>query len=442
MLYIKTDLSDTRWLAYLLEEFRRINDARFDIRIAPLTETVASPHVLHYTGGFVPGKTLVNRSDILPEGQIVWVSRDIYILRNTDTDNDQFLCRYDIFWNAFVFLSRMEEFLSELRGCKIKSYSFNHPRHDRSTFHVPVVNHLFNELERMIKTHFPDLQFLRGKGAVLDLSHDLDYIEKTVPLRIKRIFLTLRNAFKTAKTPVRFLKESASVWKFFRSSPSYWYFDYWEELEKRNGHRSVFYIYARTDAVKGPRVWLIDPSYDIRKNSLLQERLRQLLREGFEVGLHGSFSSAVDEDLLRKEKEIVEEMTGVAITKVRQHWLCYEERTTPFLHEKLFEYDSTLGWNDRMGFRAGCASRYRPYDHLHQRAFNFFETPQVVMDANIYDYGVQDVHTQFLQAMEMICGLENCKNSHISISWHPHTCANDYGWDGPYWDIIRAVRRK
>ena len=49
---------------------------------------------------------------------------------------------YDIFWNAFVFLSRLEEYWKEKNKKQIKSYVKNHPRKEKATFDVPVVNNL------------------------------------------------------------------------------------------------------------------------------------------------------------------------------------------------------------------------------------------------------------------------------------------------------------
>ena len=155
--------------------------------------------------------------------------------------------------------------------------------------------------------------------------------------------------------------------------------------------------------------WLIDPSYEIKSNAKLQQKLKELVDEGFEVGLHGSYGSATIESLLKEEKRRLEEILGKDVTKIRQHWLNYEEKITPYLHNQHFNYDSSLGWNDRMGFRSGCATRYRPYNHKAKKPFSFLVTPQVIMDSHLFDYGNNRVDRQLQKAFSILNELQKIK---------------------------------
>ena len=132
----------------------------------------------------------------------------------------------------------------------------------------------------------------------------------------------------------------------------------------------------------------------------------------------------------------MEKAVGSPITRTRQHWLNYSEAITPYSHEALFSHDSTVGWNDRMGFRAGCASVYRPYDHKNKRPFMYWEIPQVVMDSNIYDYGAKNSNELITLGMGIIERVSQLKNAHISISWHPRTCSADYKWHPAYEKLL------
>lgn len=440
MLYIATDLKDPRWLRYLLEEFARLNRARFPISIGAVNEIPEGTPTLYYTKEFSSGICFPNRSHIQPDGDIWWISPDIFILPNTSGPDHRFACRYDLFWNAFVFLSRLEEYQSEQHGKKIHSYSRRHPRVDKASFEVPVVNHLFDTLEKLIKQHFPALPFGMGQNPVIELSHDVDYIAKTVQLRLKQTAFNGFNTLKAINQPAECAYRARKTVAFLFSTPSYWCFDYWARLEKSHHQRSVFYVYVQTGK-KDWQSWLLDPSYDLASHPPLQHRLKQLLEEGFEVGLHGSFSSAVDGSKLAREKNRLEEILGYQVTKVRQHWLRYEERITPFLHDNLFDLDSTLGWNDRMGFRSGCASRYRPYDHEHQAPFGYQVTPQIVMDSHVFDYGADDVERFSHRVLELLAGLGQFKSAHISLAWHQRVCSADYGWHLLYEKLLARLNR-
>lgn len=436
MLCIATDLKDNRWLQYIFEEFSRINMAEFPIQVHNFEQgDQKKENIIYYNRECSYNICIPNRSYVRPWRKVQWLSKKIFIIKDTFVNDWGGLCNYDIFWNAFVFLSRLEEYQSEENERKIHSYSRNHPRIKKSTFDVPVVNHLFDELERLIKQYFPALPFGNRQKPMIELSHDVDYVDKTIQLKLKHTAFNGFNTLKAIASPTRCICLAQKTLTFLFSNPSYWCFDYWEKIEKKHNVRSVFYVYVKTRK-KSIKSWLLDPSYDVATNSRLKKKFRQLIDEGFEIGLHGSFCSATDDVKLSEEKTVLEEIIETKVDKVRQHWLRYEERETPYIHANLFKYDSSLGWNDRMGFRSGIAGRYRPYDHMNNKPFNYMITPQVIMDANIYDYGADDVECLSKKAINILEGLCKFKSAYVSISWHQRVCSSDYGWHGLYEKVL------
>jgi len=437
MLSIATDLKDNRWLQYILEEFLRINVAEFKIQVCNVDQVdLSNGKVIYYNKNCINKLTIPNRSYANIKENVLWLSKDIFVIKDTMENGWEGTCNYDIFWNAFVFLSRLEEYQKETNEKQIKSYAKNHPRKEKTTFDVPVVNNLFNELELIIKRNFPELTFGSKQKPVIELSHDVDYIKKTFQLRLKQTAFNGYNTLKALKNPSVFIHKAQTTLSFLFSNTSYWCFDYWESLEKKYLKRSVFYIYVQTEK-KDLKSWLLDPSYDVRTDKKLQIKLKQLIYDGFEIGLHGSYYSAIDEKRLVNEKAVLEDIIGKRVEKIRQHWLRYEERITPVLHNKYFKYDSTIGWNDSIGFRSGCASRYRPFDHDKQEPFEYMVTPQVIMDSAIFDYEAERIELQAKKALLMIKNIQSLKNSHISISWHQRVCNNDYRWHKLYEKILR-----
>jgi len=436
MLSIKTDLKNSNWLIYTIEQFQKINLVDFDIEIIGINEKEKYNNVIFYSYRYqINSINIFNSNEVFPSGNIEYVNNDLFILENTK--NDLYELSYDIFWNAFVFLSRYEEYLSENDGKNIHSYCSNHPRVDKSSFDIPIVNILFMKLENFLKEHFDNLEFGKSQKPIVELSHDVDYITKTIQLRLKQTAFNTFIALKSITKPKNFFFNLAKTVKFTFSNPSYWCFDYWRELEKKHNKRSIFYIYVKNDK-KNFKSWLIDPSYDIRTNTNLQNKLKKLYNEGFQIGLHGSYESANDLKKLKEEKDILEQTLGVKVTKTRQHWLNYFEKTTPKFHEKLFEFDSTMGWNDRIGFRSGCASLYSPYDFENEKAYDYQIIPQIIMDSNIYDY--TDDEKIFFKAKKMIKkSKEVSKTTYVSISWHQRVCSSDYNWHISYEDILNDI---
>ncbi len=440
VLYIVTDTPDTRWLEYIVAEFKRINLCEADIQVMSFFghEAIVSVNKIFYCASSVPGFCVPARSQVLPNGKIHYVKGDLYALDQTTTEDKRFACSYDIFWNAFVFLSRMEEYLLVQRHRSSLSHRILHPRTDKRSLTIPVVNLIFNHLESLIKTHFPTIFFGVSVQPKIEFSHDIDYLSKSLQFMAKQSIL---NAYDIVRFFPRFRDMGKSFMKsvaFLFSRPSYWTFEYWEEVEKRFHTRSIFYIHAKA-VKKNFLTWIIDPNYDLLNHPRLQKKLRQLVKDGFEVGLHGSYLSAVDEDIMAKEKAILENVLGQPVTKVRQHWLRYNEKVTPYIHNKFFEYDSTLGWNDRIGFRSGCASPYRPYDHKNHKPFEIIEIPQIIMDFNIYQSLVFENKYFLGIALDIIDKLDECKSARVAVSWHERACTSDYEWHKTYETILARV---
>jgi hypothetical protein len=435
MLTIKTDIENKNWLIYILDEFKNINIANFDIEVLLLDEFTFNENIIYYISTSTDQVSIFNSSEQTPSKKIEYLKDNLYILENTRSEN--FSISYDILWNTFVFLSRYEEYFSEKNGKNIYSYSLNHPRNDKDSFDIPIVNILFNELELFIKENFPKLDFGDKIEPIIDLSHDIDYINKTIQIRLKQTVFNLYKTLKVIHKPKIFINNLIKTFKFAFSNPSYWCFDYWTILEKNHNKRSIFYVYVK-NGKKDFKSWLIDPSYDIKTNTKLQKKLKALKNDGFEIGLHGSYYSANDFNKLKKEKEILENILGFKIVKTRQHWLNYFEKVTPYSHNKLFKLDSTLAWNDRIGFRSGCVSLYRPYDFKSEKAFDYEIMPQVIMDSNVYDYSDSvEIFNKAKNIMQKSKGLS--KTTHVSISWHQRVCSSDYSWHKFYEEILNDI---
>lgn len=437
ILYIKTDILNLFWLEYIIQEFHRIESCKFTIQLVSLSETINSENCIYYLKKQSQKSFSIPCKEGILSEQVEFLTDNLFIIQGTSELNESYLLNYDLFWNAFVFLSRLEEFQSEKNGFKIRSYSLRHPRKNKNTFLIPIVNIMFLKLKQLIQKAFPSLEFEEKNKPVIEYSHDIDYLEKTIQLRLKQ---TAFNGFKTLKsisTPKHFGTQFKKTFSFFFSTPDYWPFEFWKEADKKFNVKSVFYIYAATRK-KNLRSWLIDPSYDIRANDRVRNALKDLIKSGFSIGLHGSFDSAFQEELLKKEKQVLEDSIDGSVQHTRQHWLNYEEMVTPYIHEKYFSFDSTLGWNDRIGFRSGIASRYRPFDHKNSKAFQYFITPQVIMDSNIYDYGSGKELELEAKSISILEKLNDFANSHVSISWHDRVFTSDYYW----YDLYEKIQKR
>ena len=435
------------WFKYIWGQFVQINSLNTEYKLRTYSDYMVAEHsknealLIEYgTKQRYPESLFIPKKKVFKTDDYDWIREDLPIYRGTileqNEDKD-----YDIFYNAFVHLSRLEEWESEKNGRYIHSYSFRHPRKEKKIWKIPVVNYLFNDLEKKIRTKHPEVSFGNKLKPIIEFSHDVDYIKKTLPLRLKQ---TLFHFFNSSRLLLHLdLKGSFSKFKkgidfVFRNS-DYWCFDSWTELENALNIKSVYYFFARSDDQNrfNPKRWFLDPSYDIKRNKRLKEKCKELVSNGNRIGINGSYFSAANEGLFCKEKEILEDSINCEITKSRQHWLKYYETKTPYIHNKAgLKEDSTIGFNDIPGFRAGVASIYNTYDHQNNRLLPFKEIPLVVMDSHLYDYSVDsDSHN-----LRWLCdSMKKIKNFMISVDWHQRVISKDYGWNAGYKDIVSMI---
>ena len=298
MTIVGTDSSP--WLEYILSQFVLIQEAQIVFKFRSTEPTdLASPFIRYGTPG--EGGIQVPSSESLSQFSV----KEAEAILESDSDQLPF----DLFRLAFTALSRIEEYEEEQTGKKLLSYSSRHPHEEEGRFDRPYVNLLFEFFEKRLKIRYPQLSFGDKKKPVLAWSHDLDYISKTIQLRLKQTAFNKYNTFRALFGKGDFKRNFVKTFSFFFSNPSYWCFDYWNELEKKYDQQSTYYIYAASGS-KELKTWLIDPSYKIARNTCLQSKLRELMSEGHQIGLHGSFNSATDGDLLRKGEGTARIVTG------------------------------------------------------------------------------------------------------------------------------------
>jgi len=437
VLNIYTEKENIPWLQYLMDEFCRIERANFSIRVINyLKESGNKENDIYYLRNEKSDLFQAKHNEIrFNKKTKLFMLNGFQIIDGTISKND-YLINFDLFWNAFFYLSRLHEFeISDKERVKVSGYSFKTKFPKSFIWEIPHVNILFKEFKKIIKKKFNEVSFRKEEKAILEFSHDLDYIKKTNLLVLKQTIFNLYNAITKLKG-----EYFQSAFKFATSPGGYWNFDYWKEIESNYNIKSIFYVYSRIK--KGLFLNVYDPSYDINKNNKLKSELIKIKKDGWDIGLHGSYYSHNNLKLLKKEKESLENCINNSINKTRQHWLCYDESKTPFYHEELFKTDSTIGWNDRIGFRAGIASKYRPYNHFEKKPFNYFVIPQVIMDSNIYDYGKGNELNVLKKCFQLIDLCKDLKNTEFSISWHPRTLSKDYNWSKGCIDILNQFYKK
>ena len=273
-----------------------------------------------------------------------------------------------------------------------------------------------------------------GKRFAVCLTHDVDEVRKTYQYITHPLRRLKKGDLKGFKNQFLSLTK-----KIMKKEEPYWTFEKIMDLEEKLGVRSTFYFLNEKSEVK-----LFDLStwrhygrrYDVTSKEVV-EIMRKLCSEGWEVGLHGSFYSYNDIDKLKTEKETLERVLSAKVYGIRQHNLNLDIPYTWKLHEKIgLEYDTTLGFNDRVGFRWGTCFPFHPIDKETYRPMRLLEIPLTIEDIALFSYDDPwEVCASLINTVKKYGGV-------LTLLWH-HSVFNELeypGWAEIYERIIKVCK--
>jgi hypothetical protein len=211
-------------------------------------------------------------------------------------------------------------------------------------------------------------------------------------------------------------------------------FDRYLEIEK-GLHPTYFFIPFKNSPgmlKTGPA-----PSQRAAKYDALdcKDDIRKLIDQGCEVGLHG-IDAWRDLQKAQAEAKHIRELTGQATIGVRMHWLYFDENSPKTLDCAGFPYDSTFGYNDALGFRAGTTQPFLPpgAEHLLELPLNIQDT------AMFYPSRMNLSESNALDACKKLLGLTKAFGGVVTVNWHTRSLSPERLWGDFYKALLREMR--
>lgn len=237
-----------------------------------------------------------------------------------------------------------------------------------------------------------------------------------------------RNLAAALKLPLVHLGWVSDPWNCFGA---------YGALERRWG--ATFYVVPRRDdpgkALPRRRV---DPGRACRyQASDVAAELAALEKAGFEIGLHGLDAWAGAGEATT-ERAAIEAASGADVAGVRMHWLYFSAESYRALDEAGFDYDSTLGHNDAIGFRAGTGQAFRPLDVDH-----LLELPLAVQDTALFAgkrLGLDEEQASSLCAR--VIAEARAYGGGLTLLWHQRSLAPERCWGGFYVKLLQRLENE
>jgi len=334
---------------------------------------------------------------------------------------------------AFWYMENLAERAYELKFGPIHSYSLRLKGWDPQLWEHAWVNRIALFLRKWSAYyHQKDEEILHGPlpRYEIQLTHDVDAVSKTLAIRGKQAAFHTFNAVRaiTKNRPRQAMSHCGKVVKFLLRNSDYWCFETIRTMEKEFGQTSIFNFFAgKTESPRSLREWLIDPSYDVHDNRL-RGLIAQIKEEGCTIGLHPTYDAWEDQERFQTEKENLEKVVGEKVDTCRQHWLRFSYQSTWKTQEScgILE-DSTLGFNDRPGFRNGGALKWCPWDFSQNKPMTIKAFPMILMDSHLYDYSPKGTKERRREVEYWINETKQVRGQ-ASIIWHQRVFSKDYGW--------------
>jgi hypothetical protein len=339
---------------------------------------------------------------------------------------------FDIFAASFFLITRYEEYLPHNidfygRYSHENSLAFNH-----GFLHLPLINLWLEDFKRLLLQKYPGLK-LSPPTFTFTPTYDIDiawsYKQKGF---LRNVGGLLKSLYKDQFSHVC---ERLAVLAGKQEDP----YDSFQRLHQLHKEHQLSPIYFFLLAKK-------NKGYD--KNILPSKvALQELINEHslkYQVGIHPSWQSGDDNEMLLQEIDLLKKFTKIQIQQSRQHYI---RMTLPETYRRLIaagiKEDYSMGYGSINGFRASYCMPYQWYDLEKEQVTDLTIYPFCFMDANAY-FEQHLTPQEALHEMEHYYRVTKRVNGHFITIWHNHFLGTDQmfkGWREIYKQMVEKIKK-
>lgn len=212
----------------------------------------------------------------------------------------------------------------------------------------------------------------------------------------------------------------------FSTDPHRRAIDWIMDVNERAGRPAAFYfIPENTDA-------RLDNDFGLQ-SPRMRELLRHIHTRGHEIGVHPGYNTYRNPDAMGRTVDTMRRVLdeeGIRQPQLggRQHFLRWETPTTARLwDDNGLDYDTTLSYADRPGFRCGTCREYPLYDVQQRRPLKLRERPLIVMECSVIaerylGLGYSDEALNLMKKYRAIC---HHMHGDFTLLWHNSHLQNE-----------------
>lgn len=217
----------------------------------------------------------------------------------------------------------------------------------------------------------------------------------------------------------------------------FWYqFDDYAALEA--GRPSTFYVIPKKGVAGLDAQGRLRSRRAARYDAAdLREILLRLEMAGKEVTVHG-LDAWRDAAAGREERARIRGLVNCNATGIRMHWLYFDADSPEKLEAAGFHYDSSVGYNNAVGYRAGAVQVFKPLTAQH-----LLELPMHIMDTALFFPSYMSLSPKQAEAVVRPL-IENSTQfgGVLTVNWHDRSLAPERLWGDFYRQLIGWLQEK
>jgi hypothetical protein len=325
----------------------------------------------------------------------------------------------DVFGSCFFMLTRYEECVVPDRDARGRFPATASVAFREGFLGLPLADAYVELMWSALALAWPRLERAEPRYAVA-LTHDVDDPLASLGRRPSALVRQLgADALRRrdAALAAQRMRSWAGMARGDHRHDPYNTFGFLMDVSERHGLAGAFYFRA-AGGTTPPR----EPPYTL-EHPWVRGLLRRVHARGHEVGFHAGFGTHRDaartaEEFGRLRRAAAREGIRQDAWGGRQHYLMWENPDTWSNWDGAgLDYDTTLGFADRIGFRAGTCHAFRTFDLLRRCPLRLRERPLHVMDGTLFEYMRLAPDAAREQALAVA---DECRRHRgmLSLLWH------------------------
>lgn len=375
---------------------------------------------------FVEAHALLHESTITEQNTEVSKYQDCKIFFKT---SEKSILPFDVFAASFYLISRYEEYLP-FKADQFGRFPATESLAFKEQFlEIPIVDEWCILLKNKLLSLFPELKFKPRKFSFLS-TIDIDNAYAHMHKGFGRTTLSLIKLL--LNQPAKFSEKIKVLRK--KIPDPYDNYEYLHKLHQNNNIQTIYFILFS-------KYGKLDKNLPMSNNSF--HKLIRHISTYSKIGIHPSYRSNKNFEILKEEKEKLEQVINQEIKLSRQHFL---KLRFPQTYENLLELgiteDYSMGYSSLPGFRAGTCTPFKFFNLQKNEASTLMVVPFSIIDVCFKDYLKSSPSNTLIKIKKIISSIKKVDGLFVSL-WHNETLNpsnNQLSWRHVYEGMLDATK--